>query len=427
MSFRPWMRANRGHLIVLVSQVLASGGNFLALVLASRSGSGADFGAASLAFTAYALGGTLIRPFTGHVVQISLGRASRTEHSSRLHPLALGGVALAAGCAISALVAIAFGSRVPAELRPAWLLLVGAIPVLLVYDLTRYWLTTLRRPGLVTLIDGGWLLLMAAGYVAVRPSTAVDTLAVWAATGLLAAAGGVITVLMLSPIDGADLRWTLAQVWRLGGPMVAETGLLVATNWSIVLVAPFVVGLAELGQLQAFDLVFGPVTMLTTALSLAVQPKVAALVDTLEPERAWAAGLAAGNLLLAVASLTYALFLLSPGNIVPELFGLENAGWLLATAAFSRALAQAPQLSATILTRATRRFRAAIQSRVLACVVGAGGGITVMVATSSVALGYIVAYSSLAAGSAHVLLGLRRAMTDDATRARIRSASKGPS
>lgn len=400
----------RSYAILLVSQALASGGNFLALVLASRAGSGADFGAASLAFAVYALGGTLIRPFTGQVAQIALRSRDSEERGPKLHPHVLMGLALSSGTAVAGLVVALFGGRVPSDVRAVWLIVIGSIPVLLVYDLARYWLATLERSVLVAMIDGGWLVAMSAVYLATRPTTAVGTLAVWAGSGLLAAVAGISVVLRLSPARVADRSWTMTQVQTLGGPMVVEAGLIAATNWSLVLFAPYVVGLAELGRLQGFDLVFGPVTMLATGLGLAVQPKTTVLIASREPDRAWSHGVVAGSVLLAVAIVTFAIFTMWPGNALAEVFGLEAAGWLVAVAAFTRAVAQAPQLSATLLTRATRWFRPAIRTRIVALVVGAGGGMATMLLTRSLAMSYVVTYTALAAGSIHVLAGIRRGL-----------------
>ena len=218
----------------LLDQMLSSVTNFALNILVARAVSPRDFGAFSLAYATYtlALGATRALALEPLVVRFSAASEDRWRSAAG----SAAATSLVIGAVIGMLIVLA-AAVATADLRTAFVLLGIALPGLLLQDAWRFSFFASGRGDQAFLNDLVWAaaLLPAAGLLLATGNQSITSLmAVWAASGWIAAAVGLAQGRILPRLD-QTISWLRDQrdlSFRYFGEFVVSNG---ATQLSVVL------------------------------------------------------------------------------------------------------------------------------------------------------------------------------------------------
>lgn len=253
----------------LVDQAVSTGTNFLLTLGVVRSTSLADFGAFALVYALYILVLGALRASGGNVYTVRFG------HDGDLLTRAAGpflGYAAGLGAtlgAVAALVALALNGPV----QPMLLTLAAVLPPLLVQDALRTLQFARGTPARAAENDGVWALLLLAllAVLLLQGETrAWVFLAAWGSAGAVAAGVGLLRA-GVRPELHLPHHWWLAH-HALATPQLKAHLLLHLPPQLVYLLMPLVAGIDELGEVRAAYVVFGPLGVVFSGLSMAALP-----------------------------------------------------------------------------------------------------------------------------------------------------------
>ena len=277
-------RRQLGH--VLASQALASGGNFLAALLAARVSDSAEFGRVSLFIAFYVISVQLVRPFTGNVLQVTAAEEGR-ETSARL----LGTLAISSpgrSCSVSP------SCRSPSRCSTATTS-PGSSP---------RWPRCHCSPSTTRFACGAWppsnlgapSCSTASGsgcsWSPSRPSSFIGDLSgaevifLWAVAGATVAAGQ-CTAWVLAQRPGLDLAGAWADATRIGRVYLAEAVLAAASSSGFILLLALVVEVDDIGRLRLLEMPFGVAVAIGQGLALFLLPEARRVLVAGQIDRAW--------------------------------------------------------------------------------------------------------------------------------------------
>ncbi len=343
---------------MLADQAVSSLGNVAMAVAAAHAVSKTSFGQYSAAVLVYVLAVGLTRSLSSDCLMVfgSDLPPRRFRHEAR----ASTGMALAAGCAVAAVVA--GGSAAVGEQARCVLVMAPFVPALCLQDAWRFTFFAKGRPGAAVVNDTVWAVLSVGAALVLIGRHTTDPRAfalAWAATGGLAGALGIWQA-ALAPRMLHARRYFRAYrkhaLRFLGDFAVYSTGVQVTI---LLLAVPLSV--ADIGAIQGAQTLLGPATTLSTGLGLAAVAEGARIART--PRLlARRTALLAGALAVMVGAWA-ALTLVAPASVGRRLFGdswhgVRSVLPLLGVAAISGAVAAAPVAGLRALAQSRRLLRA---------------------------------------------------------------------
>lgn len=288
-------------------QLLSSGSNFLGLIAAARLLDKENFGAYAVAAATYTVCLGLCRALSAEALLVRVGTESEDQRDRSSRSVS---DAFLLGAAVAPILSLA-AVLVDGPTSGALLGLGLTLPLLLLQDTLRYGSFARSRPRLAVASDGTWvaLQLLAYGVIAAvgDPGVLVMVLA-WASTGAIAG---------LVQLWRDDVRLTfhrplswLRQNLDLGGryamDFVCGAGVGQIASYALVGVA----GVGALGALRGAQTAFGPLTVLTTGVYLAVVPEAKRIADRSPRRLTRLCILVALAMSLASVGMTLVLYLL---------------------------------------------------------------------------------------------------------------------
>lgn len=247
---------------VLADQVASSGTTFGGSALAAGLLSAGDFGAWSIAFTAYVLLLSALRTWCGDTLMLLLPPATDVR---RLVAGALG-LALTVG-GIAAVVVLAIGSIPTGTTGRALLGLGICLPGLLVQDATRMSLLAQRNGRAAFVNDGTWLLLTTAALMALRLTDTASTFLAMLAWGLPSYVGALLGLYQLRAFPSARLLpvW-LRSTRRLSVLIFAEWVVFALSSVLMLqVVLSFMRDVETVGAVRGALVIMGPITVFFAA------------------------------------------------------------------------------------------------------------------------------------------------------------------
>jgi O-antigen/teichoic acid export membrane protein len=288
----------RTALLTTVDQILSSASNALLLFAIAQVSTEAEFGAVGLLaiFFSTVLGfnrGALGSPI---LLVSALSRPEILAEAGYALTWAIGTGAVAGLCV--ALTAVYLGVPTLA------LVLAVSVPLALCQDVLRYLAIAIGRPSIAVLADGAWVLLLLIIYGINAVWAAVSApfaILAWGAGGLVAA-----VVLIVSTEVRPRFRRVLSW-WRTYAAARIRFGLVYALTLISATVVTFIVALtigsAAVAGIRGAVALFGPISMLISAVPLVFIPR-AKLLNEL-PRTQWrplrTAALVSSALTLAIA------------------------------------------------------------------------------------------------------------------------------
>jgi O-antigen/teichoic acid export membrane protein len=359
----------------LTDQGISSFTNFALGVLIARSVSADDFGAFTLAFSAYLVVLNLARSIGTQPLVIRYSGVDAADW--RRGAAAATGTMLAMGVA-SGIVAIAIGLVIGPEVGATFVALGIAMPALLVQDAWRFVFFAGGRDRDAVLTDLVWAVSLVGVLIVV--STARSTpLAVlgWGVSTLLAAVVGMWRSAVI-PRPLATIAW-LREHADLVGRYATEVLVGLGATQVAIYVVGLTAGLAEAGSIRAAQLLLGPMHVVLQAAHLIAVPE-GVRIRQRSPGRFRVAigGLSAG---LAVVILAWVLGLsILPADIGQRLLG---DSWVAARVVLIplglSLVAQGVSGGALVGLRVLADAKSSLKARVLDATIGAilgiGGGL----------------------------------------------------
>lgn len=255
-------------------QVLSSATNFVLTLAVARVVTPSVLGTFALLMAGLIVAMGVARALTSEVVAVRLATADPGYLRQRIRDAL--GVALVIGC-VASFVAVSASAAVGAA-GGDWrapLAMAVFVPFVLVQDTTRFALVSQKRPAHAFASDLVWALVQLPATAALSV-TGVHSLwtyvAAWGIAAALAAGVALRSIGCLPRISGA-VRW-LRENRDLGVPFVIEF----AAGQGAYQIALFVVGgiagLAATGAIRGAQVLFGPLVVLSSGLTLAAVPEL---------------------------------------------------------------------------------------------------------------------------------------------------------
>jgi O-antigen/teichoic acid export membrane protein len=256
----------------LGSQVASSATNLALSILAGRLLGANGLGLVFIGFSYYLLAIGFQRSLITDpllAVTSSLDEDARREATrSALTAVLLWGTAAATFLIVTALA-------VQGKVGHGLVLFVPWLLPALVQDFWRSILFRDRRGGAGTLNDSLWL----AGMVLTLPlvllvRTDWVVVANWGFGALIASFAGVIQLRVRPAGTRTSVRWWRMRAWALGRWLAAESIVYTVSSQLLVFLIAGILGTGPLGGLRAVQTLFGPLTLLASALALPGLPAV---------------------------------------------------------------------------------------------------------------------------------------------------------
>jgi O-antigen/teichoic acid export membrane protein len=290
--------------LAFVDQGLASVTNFSAIFVAAVFLSAEDFGYYSIAYTLYL--------FLLGIVQSFVCQSLVLEDDPRqaVRPAVAKAFAVAVA---GALLLLGIGLFVVPRPHDATFIVLGlALPALLVQEVLRTAAMSIHAPVIAIFSDGVWLLgfvfAVAAGHAATGAPGRLDAwqiMTAWSAAGVLA----LLVAVVLTMRHGIHARRAASRGNNLGRRFVVEYLLTRGTNQLSLALIGVLAGVAATGSLRGSITLFGPVSVVISAIPVVLVPTLKSLGAA---KRSLAlAGLSMG-LVVIVLGLTTVLVLIPP-------------------------------------------------------------------------------------------------------------------
>jgi hypothetical protein len=238
------------------------------------------FGALVVGFSVYYFALALVRAIVGDpLVALSGGdRAGRRWGRQRRSLAIIGAVALL----LVGAVAVPAGS-----VRLELAMLAAATPVLLLHDGYRYLCWATRRPRLVVVLDGAWLVVSLAVFAGAVAVVGIDSvsgrlvLGAWCLGGVMATLLGRRLVSPISSVDGgsSDVGPDVGSEEARAGRSLGRTQAILAVDTNgLPVVAAALAGPTVSAGLRAATLPFMPLSTVIAAMRMMALPKLRAAV-----------------------------------------------------------------------------------------------------------------------------------------------------
>ena len=255
----------------VADQALSSLTNFALRIVVLRETGLRGFGAFSIAFLVYTAALGVSRAMNSQPLMVRF--ASSEEPEWRRAAKAATGTALVFGVLIG-LVGLALSLVLSGTISSNVAAVSLVMPALLLQDAWRFVFSTWRRGRSAFLNDLVWVVAIVPGFAylttAGEASSAGYVLAWGIAAAIAAVAGAAQAALLPSPTR--VVRWVRAQ-GDLGSRFTGEFAAMAAGNQLSVYGIAAVAGLEALGAIQAAQLVFGPLNLLSLGLGLVAIPE----------------------------------------------------------------------------------------------------------------------------------------------------------
>jgi O-antigen/teichoic acid export membrane protein len=347
--------------------------NVALTIMVARSVSADEFGTFSLLLATYLVCVTLVRGLTSEPLLVRFS-AAESPALMRAVSQSSGATVVAALLLVLVLTAVVLATGLVPQL-PALIFLV-TLPGLLLQDHWRYALLAAKEPHKAFVNDVAWalaqLLAVAALALADRLTLVLLVLA-WGAAANVAALVGLLQVRVRPRVCRAA-QW-LREQGDLAGRYAAEGFAFQGANQATVFVVAAVAGLAAAGSLRAAQTLFGPLTVLTLGIRLALVPE-AVRAATRSLRRMRRLVLAAAALLTTVTAAWSVAVLLLPDAAGEAILG---SSWALAVpllvyVAVDR-LANATIIGPFLGLRALADSRRSLRARVVVAALTVLGGV----------------------------------------------------
>lgn len=255
----------------VVDQIVASGSNFVAMVLAARLLSVDDFGAFSLAMLTYNVAVGMIRALCGEAILVRPG-----ENPAEIRQRAAASVGSAVMLGILAVPVIAaLGLVLGGRPGNSMFVMAAAMPVLMAQDSLRFSAFARRMPAVALVSDLVWLVLMGVGFAVLRqsdsprPALMVLCWAVPAAVGALASA----VWLRLLPVPALRLGWVRSNR-DLSVPYLVDFVTGQGSGQMAVYLLAVVASVGAVASIRGAQTLFGPVPILQTGAMIVLVPEM---------------------------------------------------------------------------------------------------------------------------------------------------------
>ncbi|MDQ2912010.1 MAG: oligosaccharide flippase family protein [Chloroflexota bacterium] len=360
----------------LVDQALVSGANFATMLLLARSVDPTEFGQFTLVYSGLLLAGVLQAALVTqphNVLGAALAGPAYVRYTSSTAAQQLVFTASAAGLVlVGGLVGVALGSGFS-------VLLFALVPAIIAWELQEFIRRILYTEGRVRAVllndiisYGGQALLVIVLFASGRLD-ATMALYMIAATSAAALAFGILQVRdRLRPVvDLSAIRGNLAFGKWLAG---AESGYWASTQIYLYLAAA-VLGAAGAGLIRAAQLVFGPLNILVFYLGSVLPSRFARAYAEGGHEALNAAMRRTGLVVLPVATLYCALFVLFAGPALRLIYGdayADGGSVLVLFALFYAVVTPLPILTSAL--RTLRRPRVIFEAYLIASLAAVGAG-----------------------------------------------------
>ncbi len=353
-------------------QVVSSGSNFALNILIVRSVATDAYGAFALAFAIY----TLFRGATQAVIaQPLLVRHTRhltdpqsidDHRGAYRHALAgafelglVGGIAVAIG-----------GYAVGGDLRTSLLALAVTLPGLTMQEAMRSVYFAQGRPLAAIAIDSAWAVtqLVLVGGLLVAGSTQVGWLIlVWGASGGLSVVVAMAVERLPMALRGS-WRW-LVGLKDLSWPFFGEIMTALLATQGVLLVLSSVAGLDAVGTFRSAQVLFSPLNVLITAMTMVGIPEAVRLLRT-RPER-FLSTIVIANAALTLAVCAWCVAVIAMPDSLGE--ALLGQSWSQASAILPQSslfyVASAIAVGALVSLRALQAARASLIASVVGSLV----------------------------------------------------------
>jgi O-antigen/teichoic acid export membrane protein len=267
-------------------QLLWSGSNFLTTLLLARILAPDDFGTYVLAYSAWtiiliAAREGLAQPFILLCAHMPLEEIRRRASDGTGVVLCVGGVSGLIVCGVGAVI----GTGSPAG--RLYLVLGAFVPLLLLQDHCRYLAFTAKKAQIAVVSDVVWTVLqltaLAALYAVDRTST-VTVVFAWAGAGACASLVA-LWLLRVRPRVGRRTPSQLREMLALGRWMVLSGAMAQLLAFLQLGLLALLYDESVVGAVRAIQVLFVPLALLSTAMSTALLPELAASANHGDAER----------------------------------------------------------------------------------------------------------------------------------------------
>jgi O-antigen/teichoic acid export membrane protein len=267
------------QIVGVADQGVTSVSNLLLSVVVARQSTPGEFGMFGVAFALYLACLTVVRGVVGSVATLGSAQLGRNEAAK----LQRYGFAAASGLGLGLGVLLTAGGLAIGNTGGALIAVLGAAtPILLVQDTLRYFAFASHRGQIALLNDGVWLIGQVSIFAVLSLVGAAGTLEIFAAWAFSAVLGVIAALLRLrlAPTLRGGVQW-FRRFGSLIRSMLTEQLFISGVAQGAPLIVGGIAGLAAVGSMRAAQTAFGPVTVLSTGLSMAIVPPCA---------RGWAQG-----------------------------------------------------------------------------------------------------------------------------------------
>lgn len=355
-------------------QLLSSASNFLALLAIARVSTVDEFGTVAVVFAVLVTGLTLARgAFGTQLLLLSARDKDDVLHEARFAT----GAAVVLGCGIGATIVVGGLANGATNICVP---LAVAVPIVMAQDTSRFASIAGGRPKCAAAWDGVWtllsLLLLIMTWLVPSFTSSTTVLILWTLTAAIALVGLLRCNRLLPRFLGAMSWWKVAAADRLKFGLEAAIGSI--STLVVAFAAAILIGTDAAAAIRGAGTVMGPLSVVMTALPLAVIPQ--ALRARYTPLRTWKVlwRLSVGMSIVAIGTGVIGTFLpqaigkqfLGPSWAVisPLLIftGVEYAGVVWVSCVFTALRAQG--LSAALLKGRITLSASLALSSVVACV-----------------------------------------------------------
>jgi len=261
-------------------QVLSSASNFLMLFAVARVSSVQEFGFTAVTFTVFTMALAVVR---GSIGTPLLLKSDKTEQEIQMESGFAVGAVLISGSALAALLVILY----TAQIALSSTVLAIAIPFVMAQDVQRYGAMARSAPHLAAIWDGVWAFGAAIILVLTWTKPAIMSpfivISGWAACGIVSFVG--LSVGNKCQPAFVGLHTWLASNWPDRLRYILEAGSGPAASLMVAAVAAALIGPQAAAALRGAGTVFGPLSVIVTAIPLAIVPEL--IRSAREPSAAW--------------------------------------------------------------------------------------------------------------------------------------------
>lgn len=308
----------------LCDQLISSLTNVGLTIMVARTVNAQEFGTFTLLMATYLVCITVIRGLTSEPLLVRFSAVEAPALRKAVGQSA--GATLVVGLVVAGLLAVVVLATGLVAVKPA-LIFLATLPGLLLQDHWRYAMLAGKEPRQAFGIDLTWalaqVLAISASALAGRLTLEMLVLS-WGGAANIAALAGLIWLRTL-PQGRRTIQW-LCDQRDLAGRYAMEGLAFQGANQAVIFVLAAVAGLGAAGSLRAAQTLFGPLTVLTLAIRLALVPEAARVaVKSLSAMRRLVILTAA--LLVVVTGVWSTVVLLLPASVGEALLG---DSWVLA-------------------------------------------------------------------------------------------------